>query len=136
MELELALISSNHLEVSWIHHKGNFYQWHIQSFFGQTNTYIKPTKVPPWSASLSKFSKFVLPDALKSFSLALSVLRLLRKIFSKLFKFVVWNTLLHGWFLKKPYIQLKNLYGCKHVQTVKLSELKRRRKKYRSNHIS
>ena len=43
-----------------------------------------------------KFLKFVLPDALEMPSLALSVLRFLCKTFSKLLKFTLQNTLVHG----------------------------------------
>ena len=42
------------------------------------------------------FLKFVPPDALKMHSLALSVLRFLCKTFSKLLKFTLSNTPLHG----------------------------------------
>ena len=53
-----------------------------------------------------KNSKFVPPDALKMHSLALSVLRFPCKLFCKLLKVTLWNTLLCWWFLKKnSYIQ-------------------------------
>ena len=43
-----------------------------------------------------KFSKFVPPEALNMHSLAISVLRCLRKTFSKLLKFTLRNILLRG----------------------------------------
>ena len=100
-------------------------QWYIQSFFGQTGTYIKSTKAPPRLAQSGKFSsKFVPPDALKMHSLF--VLQFSCKTVSKLLKFTLQHTLLCGWLLKKSiYLSNKNLYGYKLIRAVKQSDLKR-----------
>ena len=98
-------------------------QWYIQSFFGQTGTYIKSKKAPPRLAQSGKFSsKFVPPDALKMHSLF--VLQFPCKTVSKLLKFTLQNTLLCGWLLKKSIYLNKNLYGYKLIRAVKQSQLK------------
>ena len=56
---------------------------------------------------VSNSQKYLPPDTLKIHSLALTVLRFLCKTFCKLGKFTLWNTLLHGWFSKISYIQIK-----------------------------
>ena len=55
-----------------------------------------------------KFSTFVPLDAPKIHSLALYVLRFLRKTFSKLLQFALQNTPL--WMIFNKYIQMKNLW--------------------------
>ena len=59
-------------------------------FLGQAGTSSKLMKGPPW-LWVVLFSKFVPLDAPKMDFLALSVLRFLCKIFSKLFKFTLRN---------------------------------------------
>ena len=69
-------------------------------------------------AKQKKCQKFVPPNALKMHYLALFVLRFLCKIFSKLLKFALRNTL-RGLFFKNSYIQIKNLYGYKLLRAAK-----------------
>ena len=99
-----------------------YIQWRIQSFFEWTGIYIEPTKAPSWLMLSRKFSKFVPPDGLKMHSLALPVVRFLRKTFSRLLKFTLRNTALKGWFFKNSYIQIKNLYGYKLARTEEKEE--------------
>ena len=51
--------------------------------FFEAGRYIGQTQE---DAKQENISKFVIPDALKMYSLALSILRILRKTFSKLLK--------------------------------------------------
>ena len=62
------------------------------------------------------------PDTLKMHSLPLSVIRLLCKTFCKSLKLRFQKTLFGGWFFKKSYIQIKNLYGYKLVRAGKQSD--------------
>ena len=78
----------------------------MQSFFGQTGTHIRLTKMSPW---LAKFSKFVLPNTLKMHSPVLSVLRFLCQTFPKSLKVSLRKTLFRGWFSKN------SLYSNKKV---------------------
>ena len=50
--------------------------------------------------------KYLPPDAIKMYSLALPVLRFLCKTFCKLPKFTLRNILLRAWFSKNSYIQI------------------------------
>ena len=66
--------------------------------------------------------------------MALSILRFLCKTFSKLLKLSLQKTLFRGWFFKKWYIQIKNLYRYKLISVAKRSEPKRCSKEYRQSH--
>ena len=64
-------------------------------FFGQTSTYIEPTKASSWVVLSKKKFKFVPPNILKMHSLAPFALRFLCKTFSKLLN-LHYETLLWG----------------------------------------
>ena len=81
--------------------------WHIQSFFlGRPVHTLNPRRRHRLAQS-EKVPKFVPPDILNVHSLALSVLRILCKTFSKLLNLALRKTLFHGRFLKNSHIQIK-----------------------------
>ena len=100
-------------------------QGRIQSFLGRPVHMSKLRRRRHGLHRTENFSKFVPPDALKVHSRALSVLRFLCKIFSKLLQFTLQNTLRGRCFLKNSYIQIKNLCDYKLVWTAMRSQLKR-----------
>ena len=99
--------------------------WHIQSFFlGRPVHTLNPRRRHRLAQS-EKVPKFVPPDIQNVHSLALSVLRILCKTFSKLLNLALWKTLFHGRFLKNSHIQIKFFYGYKLVRAAKQPDLKR-----------
>ena len=96
----------------------NFYWWYLRQepkYPGQKCCSLNVAAIS-WRVEsiVEKFLKPVPPDALKTHFLALPVLRLFCKIFSKYFRV---------WFFKNPYIHV--FYDYKLVKAAKQSELKR-----------
>ena len=102
--------------------KGNLWQWHIQSFFGQPITQIKSMIMSPWLAPRGKIFK-VCSSRYSRNALPGSVCSVLCKTLSKLLKLLSPKTPFCGWFLKKSYIQIKELYSFKLLGTAKWSVL-------------
>ena len=101
---------------------GNLWQWHIQSFFGQPSTQIKSMIMSPWLAPRGKIFK-VCSSRYSRNALPGSVCSVLCKTLSKLLKLLSPKTPFCGWFLKKSYIQIKELYSFKLLGAAKWSVL-------------
>ena len=88
MEVSLLIISWSLHTFCFIYCKS---QWPVESFFLGRSLH-RAHEAHHGRCRAGKFSKFVSPDALKMYSLAIPVLRFLWKTFSKLDKYTLRNT--------------------------------------------